>query len=385
MAISRRSFLAEATSAGLLPTFLPSLLGATQQSDVTPRAASQPTAGEVYWSSLYKSGAERGRRPHFANENRDPLFAYFEEESGLKWVEDNESKVDRLPSFDDDAVVTLELGGFRAGKQDEPKLGSVRFAQMHLSCQQVKGSDFIGPLAWAALATVFADKAKNLPTMQDLNIMPGQPAQTMPGAPQLNHVLLSQGAGHLAVNITTTPTTSMLDKILGGALKVGKIVSPLLGFPAISLPALVAFYDFYGKLERADRGNFLINTSLKDIVVTQKGAISSDVSSKAIRLLGGYYVLVPTSQRSVLQDEMSNLVVQGGYLVRRKDVDSNLALQDRVKNAVPELTYVTLHANVKAASDFTSGPAKSAPPADGNQNEKSKDKPKNKPKEKGSK
>lgn len=82
---------------------------------------------------------------------------------------------------------------------------------------------------------------------------------------------------------------------------------------------------------------------------------------------------------------MSNLVVQGGYLVRRKDVDSNLALQDRVKNAVPELTYVTLHANVKAASDFTSSPAKSAPPADENQNEKSKDKPKNKPKEKGSK
>jgi hypothetical protein len=49
--------------------------------------------------------------------------------------------------------------------------------------------------------------------------------------------------------------------------------------------------------------------------------------------------------------------VQSGYLVQRKDVDSTLAPQDRVNKAVPELTYLTLHASVKAQANSPQVPS----------------------------
>jgi hypothetical protein len=347
MSISRRSFTAEAPAASLLVAFSSKV----RANLATLGNSEELTAGENYWSSLYNTEGNRGRKSVFGDELRDPRFAFFDDKNGLRWVEDN--KPEDLPSFNDDAVVGLELGGFRVGKLDEGRFSGVRYAQLHLSCQQVKGLDFIGPLAWASLATVFADKAKKLPSVQDLNFSP-QASSTMPGGPQLNRVLLPGGAGHLSVNITTTPTSSMLDKILSVAVQVTKIVAPLFGFPAISIPALNAFTDFYGKLEKATSRNFLMNTSLKDVAVTQIGAHDPNVSVKAINLLSGYYILVPKSQEALLANEMNNLIMQNGYLIQRKDSGSAVPPDERVNNAVPNMTYVTLHVDVKPASSFTS-------------------------------
>jgi len=347
MPISRRSFLAEAASASLLSSLLQPAHAAQHASSP---ASGPPTVGEKYWANLYKTGGQRGGHTAFGDELRNPRFAYFDSKKGLRWAEDN--KRDSLPAFNDNAVVTLELGGFRAGALDEAKLSKVRFAQMHLSCQQVRGIDFIGPLAWAALATVFADKTSRLPAVQDMSLSPEQPGQTMPGAPQLSRVLLPEGAGHLSVNITTTPVTSMLDKILSTSAKVGKVIAPLLGFPAISVPALSAFAAFYGSLEKATAGNFLLATALRDVAVTQKGSGDANVSSKAMNFLSGDYILVPQAQESLLESQMDNLLIQNGYLIQRKDAGSNLSVDNRVKAAVPDLTYVTLHADVRAASTF---------------------------------
>lgn len=355
MPISRRSFLAEAAAASFLPSFLSNAQVAHHMARAADeKASSSPTAGETYWTNLYHSAAQRGGgMPEFGNDLREPRFAYFDaDKKGLNWAEDNDAK--SLPSFEDDAVVTLELCGFRAGKTDEQNLNSVRYAQMHLSCQQVEGAAFVGPLAWAALATVFANQANKLPSMQDLNAAPADRTQAMPGTPQLNRVLLPDGAGHLSVNVTTTPPASMLDKILNVTMNVAKVLSPLMGFPAVSLPALGAFYTFYGNLEKANPHNFLINTSLKDVAVTQQGADNSNVSAQAIKLRTGYYVLIPKSQESLLTSGMSDLIVQNGYLVQRKDVGSSMAVDDRVANAVPNLTYVTLHADIKPKSAFSS-------------------------------
>jgi hypothetical protein len=358
MPISRRWFLAEAAAAGLLPSLLPTEVAAQVAQHSAQPSSGPPTAGESYWSNLYKPAGQRGGHSAFGDELRNPRFAYFDGKKGLRWAEDN--KRDNLPSFNDSAVVTLELGGFRAGALDEPKLGKVRFAQMHLSCQQVRGIDFIGPLAWAALATVFADKTSRLPAVQDMNFSPQQPGQTMPGAPQLNRVLLPEGAGHLSVNITTTPVTSMLDKILSTTLKAAKILTPLFGFPAISVPALSAFTAFYGSLEKAGAGNFLLATALRDVAVTQNGSGDANVSSKAMNLISGDYILVPEAQTKLLEAQMDDLVVQNGYLIQRKDAGSTLSVDERVKGAVPDLTYVTLHADVRAASAFNQNPTHAA-------------------------
>src|ERR1700735_3257681 len=215
MPISRRSFVTDSALLGFLAALPPT---ADEKGAQSAPHSQEPTSGEQYWSNLYKDAEQRGAaKTLFGDELRDPRFAFYDDKNGLRWAEDN--KPDDLPSFNEDAVVTLELGGFRAGTIDQPRLSSVRFAQMHLSCQQVKGEAFIGPLAWAALATVFADKAKKLPSVQDLNFSPTSP-QSLLGAPQLNRVLLPEGAGHLSVNITTTPTTSTLDKILSVTAQV---------------------------------------------------------------------------------------------------------------------------------------------------------------------
>lgn len=347
---SRRTFLHDASAMGLLSLFLSQTEIA---SATTPDGPGQPTAGQNYWSQLYAGGSHtsRGKATKPPNEDRDPRFLHYDAKSGLRWAED--IKTDELPNFDEDAVVTLEMGGFRPGSLDTSKLAKVRYAQMHLSCQRVTGSEFIGPLVWAAMATVFADKAAKLPTIKDLNFASAGANQTMPGAPQLNRVLLSDGAGHLSVNITTTPTTSLLDKILSTTIQATRILTPLLGFPAISLPALQAFYTFYGTIEKANPENFLLNTSIKDVAVTRKGSDSSLISASSLKLVSGDYIMVPKSQEADFTKSMEQLQVQNGYLVER-NAAANIPPDERVKQAVPDVSYITLSVKVQPASKYTS-------------------------------
>jgi len=199
----------------------------------------------------------------------------------------------------------------------------------------------------------FCGQGSKLPSVKELSFSPSQGGQTMPGAPQLNRVLLNQGAGHLSVNITTTPTTSLLDKILGATITATKILTPLLGFPAISLPALQAFYSFYGALEKANSENFLLNTSLKDVAVTQKGVESSLISANSLKLVSGTYILIPRAHEADFAKEMDKLIVQEGYLVERNAV-GKLAPDDRVSQAVQTVSYITLNVRVQPASSYTS-------------------------------
>jgi hypothetical protein len=353
MPISRRSFLSDVPAAGFLSLLLSqSELVEAEDTSAGAHTPATRTVGQDYWSNLYASAAQRSRGASTSpNMDRDPRFLHHSDKAGLRWAQD--IKASELPTFDEDAVVTMEMGGFRPGKLDDSKLAKVRFAQMHLSCQRVTGSEFVGPLVWAAMATVFADKASKLPTVKELSFNPSQAGQTMPGAPQLNRVLLNQGAGHLSVNITTTPTTSLLDKILGATIAATKILSPLLGFPAISLPALQAFYSFYGALEKANSENFLLNTSLKDVAVTQKGAESSLISANSLKLLSGNYILIPKAHEAEFAKEMDKLIVQDGYVVER-DAVGKLPPDERISQAVQTVSYITLNVRVQPASSYTS-------------------------------
>lgn len=162
-------------------------------------------------------------------------------------------------------------------------------------------------------------------------------------------MVLSQGAGHMSVNITTTPTTSLLDKILNVTIQGAKIMTPLLGFPGIALPALQNFYTFYGTLEKANPANFLLNSAQKDVAVTQQGVDNSLISANALKLVSGDYILVPKSQEEDFQKEMDKLIAQNGYVVPR---DAKGTPDDRIKQAVPTVSYVTLSVKVQPASSF---------------------------------
>ncbi len=134
MTTTRRSFLTDTAAMGFLAPFLfnPAFASAVETA-TTDHSGAAPTAGQDYWAGLYKNASARGRggmKP--PNEDRTPSFLHYGAKTGLRWVEDIKSE--ELPDFDDDAVVTMEIGGFRAGSRDTSKLAKVSFAQLHLSC-----------------------------------------------------------------------------------------------------------------------------------------------------------------------------------------------------------------------------------------------------------
>jgi hypothetical protein len=349
---------------------------------ITPSAA-QPTAGETYWKNLYAGPGEQSRGDHKSpNEDRDPRIVHFSDQAGLRWAED--IKLTELPTFEDDAVITMEMTGFRAGSQDKSKLAKVRFAQLHLSCQRVTGSEFLGPLVWASLATIFTDKASKLPVQKNLTwgALSGSSTQAQgtnqSAGPKLEHMVLNQGAGHLSVNVTTTPLNSLLDRILGITMNAARIAAPLLGFPGITLPALESFYTFYGALERALPENFLLNSAQKDVAVTQKGADNNLISVNALKLLSGNYILLPKSQEDDFQKGMDKLVVQNGFLVERNSTGTP---DDRISQAIPTVSYVAVSVRVQSASTFpatstVTDPMLDSLPASGQDSKKKSSSPK---------
>jgi hypothetical protein len=354
MTLSRRSFLGKSATFGALSPLLarPEIAAAIDSANAKPSSA--PTAGETYWQNLYASAAERSRSSSTPDPNRDPRIAQYSDKAGLRWAED--IKDSELPVFLDDAVITMEITGFRPGSQDKSQLSKVRFAQLHLSCQRVSGSEFLGPIVWAALATLFTSKASQLPAEQNLTwgaLAGGMAPPTQPqmnNGPQLTHVVLNDGAGHMSINVTSTPTTSMLDKVLGGLIEGTKVLSPLLGFPGIALSALQNFYTFYGQLEQSRPENFLLNSEQQDVVVTQKGTDNTLISASALRLITGTYFLVPKAQEAALEKEMDKLVISNNsYLVERGATGTPDVL---IKQAVDTVSYVALNVRVQAASDF---------------------------------
>ena len=366
MALSRRTFVGGSAGLGLLSAALANLEIADALSD-TKASASEPTFGQTYWSSLYagNTASTRGHAQHMTPAERVPAIYFSGVNDKTAAIRPSyEIKDSELPDFTDEAVVTMELTGFRPGSADHEALAQVNFANMHLSCQRVSGSEFIGPIAWAVIASVFSSKAKNLPAVNalDWKVLSGQASANTPGTtssaakttnsnPKIQNLLLSHGAGKISVNVTTTPKTSALDKILTVCVNTSKVVTPLFGFPAISTLALEAFYVFYGKVEAADKNNFLLSTAQQDVVVAKQGLKVADLDVHPLHLLSGDYILVPLIHQSDFESKMSNLTVVNGYVVEKT---STGALADRVKSAIPDVSYLALGVKVQSASEVPS-------------------------------
>lgn len=359
MSVSRRNFIGGSAAFGLLSAALADTELVHALGDAKP-PSSEPTFGQNYWSSLYAgdSGAARGPARHMSPEERIPAIYFSNPADQAPVVRHSyEIKDTELPDFTDEAVVTMELTAFRPSSADHEALSQVNFANMHLSCQRVSGSAFVGPLAWATIATVFSSKAKSLPAVNalDWNALSGQDSATPAAAaksansnPRIQHLLLSHGAGKLSVNVTTTPKKSALDKILAVCINTSKIVTPLFGFPAISTLALGAFYDFYGKVEAARMDNFLLSTAQQDVVVAKQGLKVADLSVRALHLLSGDYILVPQIHQTAFESKLPALTVINGMVVEKS---STGALADRVKNAIPDVSYLALSVRVQPASE----------------------------------
>ncbi|MDR3734315.1 MAG: hypothetical protein P4L10_02140 [Acidobacteriaceae bacterium] len=184
-------------------------------------------------------------------------------------------------------------------------------------------------------------------------------------------ILLTQGTGKVAVNISKAATNSFFVKALNVMMEGIKVAAPLVTLPAISVPALSAFTEALSYWE--DRTRFIMAGNLTTAVATQQALIDPDREDHFIGLLSGDYLMLPQVHAEELAKELPNLDLVQGYLVR-KDADPNLPLPARADSAVPGITYATMRVSVQpleASSSGKSSGSKSSSEASGSDSKKS--------------
>jgi hypothetical protein len=283
--------------------------------------------------------------PTHIEETKLPRFFHYDDSSGLRFAE----KIDRteLPKMDGAAVVSMSLSGFRASEQDSKRIGDSTSAQLQLHATQTTPlAQYIAPLAWASLASIFSAKSSKLPTVDQLNFVDENGSTGTSGN---NRILLPNAEGKLALNLTLPDKHSLLHKMISYGLQGAGIAAPLVSLPAISVPAIKAFTSFYNIL--VQNAGFIINSPLKDVVASYDAVDSGNMHADALRLLTGQYVIVPASSTTAISSEMDNLKMLNGYLVP-KTIANNADPMTIAQSALPGVTYATLKVSVQPATDM---------------------------------
>ncbi len=283
--------------------------------------------------------------PTHLEETKLPRFFHYDDSNGLRFAE----KIDRteLPKMDGAAVVSMSLSGFRASEQDSKRIGDSTSAQLQLHATQTTPlAQYIAPLAWASLASIFSAKSSKLPTVDQLNFVDENGSTGTSGN---NRILLPNAEGKLALNLTLPDRHSLLHKMISYGLQGAGIAAPLVSLPAISVPAIKAFTSFYNIL--VQNAGFIINSPLKDVVASYDAVDSGNMHADALKLLTGQYVIVPASSTTAISAEMDNLKMLNGYLVP-KSIANNADPMTIAQNALPGVTYATLKVSVQPATDM---------------------------------
>jgi uncharacterized membrane protein YgcG len=231
--------------------------------------------------------------------------------------------------------VSIALSQYRpATSNGEP---NTRAAQLRVDTTQIHPyMNIIAPLAWTAIASLEPSKAGKV----SLDQLGFRNPQAQLGT---SKILLTQGTGKLAVNISKAGSGSIFVKALNIMLQGAKIAAPLVTLPAISVPALSAFTEALSYWE--DRTRFIMAGNLTTAVATQQALSDPEREARFIGLLSGDYLMVPQKHTDELAKELPNLDLVQGYLVH-KDADPSLPLQTRAENVVPGVSYASMHVSV---------------------------------------
>ena len=190
--------------------------------------------------------------------------------------------------------------------------------------------------------------------MQQPNLMSGD-----------NKVILPGGSGKFAVNVSSMTKESALHKILRQGVNIAGIASPLMGFPAMSLPAARTFTAIYSLLE--ERASFFMSGGLVDAASTQQAMDRPGFPPQFVPLKTGNYVMIPRQHTDMLAEHLPYLELNQGYLIDKRK-KSNTPVDQQAPQTVPDLTYVTMKLDVSAIRLGIPGlteppPAAAEPPA----------------------
>jgi len=223
---------------------------------------------------------------------------------------------------------------------------SIRAVQLRVDTTQIHPyMNIIAPLAWTAIASLEPNKAGRV-SLEQLGFRAPQAQQGT------SKIMLTQGTGKVAVNVSKAAKTSIFVKALNIIMEGAKMAAPLVTLPAISVPALSAFTEVLSYWE--DRTRFIMAGNLTTAVATQQAMNDPDREDRYIGLLSGDYLMVPQKHTEELAKELPNLDLVQGYLVR-KDADPSQPLQVRAQNALPGITYASMRVSVAPLDASSSG------------------------------
>jgi len=343
MAISRRRFVVDAPALGLLTALLPELAAAQA---VSPRTSTEDTPHDSYnfWNGFFDSvnpysrnygrkAASRGPKDQLPDPGAETQYLHYKTDTKkLRYATDIGK--DELLDHDGDVAVGIALSQYRPGSGDTGQ----RASQLRVDTTQIRPLvNFLSPLAWTAIASLNPDKSGKI-SLDQLGFKSPQASEGT------SKILLTQGAGKLAVNVSKAPTTSVFVKALHVMIQGAKVVAPVVSLPAISVPALSAFTEALSYWE--DRTKFLMAGNLITVVATRKAFSDPEREDHYLGLLSGDYLMLPQVHTEELAKELPNLDLVQGYLVR-KDADPNLPLQTRAQSAVPGITYASMRVSVQ--------------------------------------
>jgi hypothetical protein len=358
MTLSRRSFVADASYLGLFAAMLPQMAAAqdaVKQDAVRQEAAQQgadqgslddtPHDSYNFWNGFFDSvnplsqnygskAASRGPGDQLPDPAAETQYLHFNNSARrLRYATD--IKRDELLNHDGDVAVSISLSQYHAAADSGD--AAIRAAQLRVDTTQIHPyMNIIAPLAWTAIASLEPNKSGKI-SLDQLGFKTPQAQQGT------SKILLTQGTGKLAVNVSKAATTSVFVKALKIIMQGTKIVAPLVTLPAISVPALSAFTEVMSYWE--DRTRFIMAGNLTTAVATQQALNDPEREDRFIGLLSGDYLMVPQKHTDDLAKELPDLELVQGYLVR-KDADPNLPLPTRAQNALPGITYASMRVSV---------------------------------------
>jgi hypothetical protein len=357
MTLSRRNFLADAPVLGMLAALLPEMAAAQTSSAMQASEEDTPHDSYDFWNGFFDSvnpysrsygnqQLSRGPSDQLPDPQAQTQYLHYDTDNKrLRYASD--IKKEELLDHDGDVAVSIALAQFRPGAGE----GSMKASQLRIDTTQVHPFvNILTPLAWSAIASVSPNAAGKI----SLDEMGFKSPQAMEGT---SKILLTQGTGKLAVNVSRAPAASNFVKFLNIMIQGAKIVAPIVSLPAISVPALSTFTEALSYWE--DRTRFVMAGNLTHAVATQQALDDPDREPTYIGLLSGDYLMVPQKHVDELAKTLPNLDLVQGYLVA-KDADPNLPLPQRAQGSVPGVTYASMHVTVQPSDTQLSKPASSA-------------------------
>jgi len=316
-----------------------------QQAEFWTAFADSTGVPAVQTGTFHMRGKGAGGDP-----GRAPVFLNFTKQTGFRAITDIKST--ELLQHEGDVNMGLNVAGFRAAEADKTLFENLQSSQFRVDVIQKKGVlSFLDPMAWTAIAAMFPNENGKMPKLQDTGFDPGVTWQKM------QSMRLPGGTGRWAFNFTMQAKESLFSQLLKTvSSEIGRF-APVIGLPAISVGALSAFTSFYALVHPPSSKSVFQHMPV-DVFATAK-SWEAQQSSVGLPLITGDYVLVPSSQYSKIKDALPNLELQQGFVVP-KGTDPGSALgvaADPTK--VPDVTYVTVTAQVVPAELIQAKPAPS--------------------------